>query len=223
MAIVRTDIQARVRADLDIEEEGFWSDADLNRFINTCIRELNSELLTLYEDYFLCVQTTSLVSAQKDYSYPTDIYHDKIRKIIYINGNTKYEVMRIRDLLTIPEIEDSDDFMWIPIYDATTGRKIRLHPTPSASETNVLTIYYIREIPEMTSDIITLPYTQLQDYIIAKTKYYCEMKDQNVETAQIYEQESARYMRGIVESFSTMILDGNDELKVSSEFYEDSI
>lgn len=119
-------LRDQVRADLDVEEDDFIIDSDINTWIREGVRQAESQILTLYERYFLVEHTIPLSSGVNIYDYPTsldtlkarypletevdiianrnpaggDIFANKIVRMVFNNGddNSSHVVQRVKDL-----------------------------------------------------------------------------------------------------------------------------
>jgi len=215
-----TELLAQVRADLDIEEETFWSDADITRFANMAIRDLEAEVHTLFQDYFIVPTSITLISGTSDYSLPTDIFANFIRKIFYIKGDEKYEIRRIRNIEDVYDIESDEDYQYY-FKNETTGKKIVLCPTPAEAGAYVK-IWYIRQAKRLATGSDTIDLPESENFIVERTKYYCLEKDQDVR-AQLAEGKAQEYLKRLVETLSEMVQDQNDELMKDFNYYNDSV
>ena len=88
------EIKDKVRRDLGMEQEQFVTNIELQGYVNSAIDEAEAEIITLYQDYFLKLTEIDLVNGQRDYSIPTDIYANKIRGLIYSDGNNIYPIKK---------------------------------------------------------------------------------------------------------------------------------
>jgi hypothetical protein len=140
----------KILLDMDLTEEDFITPNELIGYFNEAIREAESEIHKIHEDYFLSKAVLPLVGAQAEYDLPTDIYANKVRALIY-NANTTniYPIRRIR---TIEKFWDSavtnvygtsDDYRYLIRNDAATGYKIVLFPA-SRETGNVVDVWYLR-------------------------------------------------------------------------------
>jgi hypothetical protein len=228
-------LRERVQADLDLQDETFISDSDINAWINESIKKAEAEIHALYEDYFLSETTITLSTGTKLYDYPSDIYGNKIRKLIFQDsaGSTSHEVKRVRNLA---EASDRDIYLtgsnhhleWTPYNDATNGRKIRIFPETGRSGT--LRVWYIRNakqlVDETVDEVTTLADAQSCDideferYVLQAVKTECLFKDGDpraIQSKQIEEQ----LKQNMINTLSNMVPDNNNEIVMDFSFYED--
>jgi len=217
--------------DLDLRDEDWVSEADLTRWLNEAVRVAESEIHTLYEDYFLTPLEDQAISSGQNYvDYPSDIYANKIRKIIFHDGlgntTTSHEVMREKDLLSGI---DKDLYMrdtslpiltWAPTNDATNGRRIRLFPKQGRA--GYLDIWYIRNAKQLSADSDVTDIDEFSRFLVqyAKTKVYLKDGDPRADDSKVLEEQ---YKREMILSLSDMTPDDNNELEMDLDHYEDSV
>ena len=62
------EIRTKVQRDLDLEGESFITGAELLGYANEAIDEVERQVLTLCEDYFITRSVLTLVPGQEEYS-----------------------------------------------------------------------------------------------------------------------------------------------------------
>lgn len=227
----KTLLQLRnhVKADLDLEDENFISDSDINRWINEAIQAAEQQIHTLYEDYFLSQDSITITSGQNLYDYPSDIYANKIRKIIYRDGvsnsTSTHLVRRVKDLLRASERDYYSNgtnpiLQWAPVNDATNGRKIRLFP--QAARGGILDVWYIRNAKQLSADTDILDIDEFESYIVqyTKTQAYVKDSDPRADDSKLLEEQ---YKSNMINSLSDMTPDRDDELDMDLSHYEDMV
>lgn len=137
----------KVKADMDIDEE----DPDetfitLEEFIghfNEGIDEAEADIHKIDEDYFLTRDYLLCVEGQSEYPMPENIYADKLRRVRFNDGTSKYDVKKLRrkDMFElVDELEDgnnaSSDYRHYIRNDTPGERKFVL--LPPARETSVI-------------------------------------------------------------------------------------
>lgn len=225
-------IITRLQRECDLETEDFIGDEELidviNDAIDTC--EANIHTLGREQEYFLADAYISLVNGQAEYSLPTNIYANKIKQILYRNGEEIYRVMKYRDLnrflsLEVDKAQESalEQFKYILLHNsATDGYKIRLTPTPRASLTNGLHIWYIRNANRLAlpADICDIP--EFVQYIYAAAKVYIYGKDGTDPRVQTAIADRDAQLKLLQETLGEMIPDGDDHLVSDYSHYEES-
>lgn len=225
------DIRDQVISDLDLEEEVWVSDAELNTWINEAIKNAEAQIHTLYEDYFL-VESDPIAIARGEYliDYPSDIYANKIRKIIFTDGtgtNTaSHEVKRIRNILDgkTSDLYSADTttpiLRWTPSNKAGEGRKIRLFP--NTGRDGILYMWYIRNAGKLVNDTDVCEIDEFEHYIVqyVKTKVYLKDGDPRADDSKLLEEQ---YKNDMIQTLSDMAPDGANDLHMDTAHYDDSV
>ena len=81
-------IMLEVRDMLDEPVASRWSDAELTRYINQGLRQVQSQIQAANEDYFLRVETATAAAGTYELAFPSDIWGNKLRGLWYYNGVT---------------------------------------------------------------------------------------------------------------------------------------
>lgn len=173
-----SDIELRVRRELDLIDEPSVTQDELIAYANQAIDVAESEIHSLYEDYFLKKATINLVANQSEYALPSDIYAAKIRAVIFNVNNQIYEVMRMTDKRMFEQIKRSEEFSKNDIYryiltndGPLTGIRLYLFPAAKETATAGLTVWYLRNANRIVTptDIIDIP--EFSNFIVAKMKW----------------------------------------------------
>lgn len=213
-------IRDKIKVECDLEEEVFISDSTINNFINDSIRDIEAQIHSIYEDYFLSNANIALVNGTSAYDLPTDIYADKIRAILYSNGSTKYTICRLRDLKVIPLIDPNMNYVYQIVNTAASGRKLTLYPASNETSATNVTIWYIRNAKELTSDAHICDIPEFINYVYARTKLYIfefEGSPMVVESAQ----EVERLKNEMIATLSNRIPDDDNKILIDESFYND--
>jgi len=222
------EIRDQVIDDLDLSEEIFVDEPELNRWINDGISVAESNIHTIYEDYFLSEVETAIISGQNLVDYPSDIYANKIRKIIYTDGNghgESHEVRRVKSLLeaTSRDLYDTNNktaiLEWSPINEAATGRKIRLFPTEGRAGN--LIIWYLRNANKLVLDADICDIDEFSRFIVqyVKTQVFLKDGDPRTEDSKGLEEQ---FKKEMVDTLSNMIPDNNNEVVMDMSHYDES-
>lgn len=224
-------IRDQVISDLDLQEEEWISESELNVWINEGLKNAEAQIHTLYEDYFLTeADPVAIALGENLIDYPSDIYANKIRKIIFTDGlgnsTASHEVKRIMNILDgkSADLYSSDTatpiLRWSPVNKAGVGKKIRLFP--QSGRAGYLNIWYIREVTQLVADSDICEVDEFSHYIVqyAKTKAYLKDGDPRGDDSKILEEQ---YKLDMVNTLSDMVPDKNNELAMDMEHYDDSV
>lgn len=220
-----SEFQAKIRRDLDLEEETFVRPEELIDYINEAIDEAESEVHSLYEDYFLTRSKMSLVSGQEEYDLPGDIYGDKIRRVMYNNSSSVYKVSRIKDWKKFEKYEISSNFSTSDIYQYflvnSTPGEVKLLLVPKARENgDYVTIWYIRQANRLIESTDKCDIKEAHNFILqhAKCRIYEKEGHPNVQKAMADLERERRIMVGALASRQP---DAENEIELDLSFYEE--
>lgn len=222
-----SNIKTKLQNDLDIEDLDFLNgEEELLGYINEAIDDAESMIHTLglQAQYFLTQGTITLASGTADYSLPSDIFGHKIKAMFYINGNTKYEIFRVRDIRKTPYFQSGDDYQYLPLTTSATANnfRVRFFPTPAESGAYVQ-IWYIRNITKMTSaggatNVCEVP--EAINFIYQHVKMRVYEKQGN--PLLVHAKEMLRIQRDLMlETLQEMVPDENSVIEPDTSFYED--
>lgn len=227
------DIKTKLQNDLDVQDLDFINgDTELLGYINEAIDDAESIIHTLgIDSHYFLKQTTITASVgsgdYSEYSLPTDIFANKIRKLFFINGSLKYEVFRIRDLKKIPFYQSADDYEYVLVSSGTRPIPMKLRIYPASREAgSVFTIWYIRNAYKMTSseidaaNVCEIPEAINFVYQHAKMRIYEKMGNPNL-SKSIADLGAQKDL--MVQTLQEMVPDENTEALQDFTFYQDSI
>lgn len=221
------ELRDEVIDELDLQEEEWVDEPMLNRYINKAIKIAETKIHTLYENYFLVEgDPVAITAGSYKVDYPSDIYANKITKIVYDDGNNfnSHEVKRIKNIMDGVDIDINGNstepvLKWAPVNSASEGRKIRLFP--KSGRTGYLTIWYLRNAATLVADSDVCDIDEYARYIVqcAVTRIYLKDGDPRATDSKALEEE---YEKDMIDTLSDMIPDGNNEIEMDTGHYEDS-
>lgn len=221
------EIRTKVLRDLDLEGETFITDAELLGYANEAIDEVERQILTLCEDYFLSRGTLTLVPGQEEYDIPTDIYGMKIRKIIYRSGTQVWNLVRLRNWnkLSIYETEMSTPTgtqqYGFFILNAVSGQKPKILLTPTPTEAGAyLQIWYLRNANELTGDASVCDIPEAINYVLAYIKMKCMEKELHPNLAKAI-QDVEQQKTDTIAALSEMYPDNENTVEPDYRLYSD--
>lgn len=210
----------KLKSELDLYEETFITDSEILGYFNEAIDNLEALIHSVYEDYFMTKTSLTLVSGTQDYSLPTDIYAQKIRKLFYINGSDKYEVKRVRELNQIPYVQNEEGLRYILTNDATLGIRMSFYPTPAVSGA-YLTLFYIRNATRftgVTTETCDLP--EFSNVVVQYVKWRCMEKEGHPDVGSaVGALDALRVL--MVETLTNRVIDEDTEIIKDVSFYRD--
>jgi hypothetical protein len=220
------DIKTKVERDMDLESEDFVTDAELLSYANEAIDEVERQIHTLYEDYFLTRGTITLIANQEEYSLPTDIYANKIRQIVYRNGSQVWKLDRVRDWSKFISYEiekaylSSTQYYGYFIINQTPGSpKILLTPTPTEAG-NYLQIWYLRNANELTDETSICDIPEAVNYVMAYMKMKVARKELHPDM-QNFINEVAVQQQETLKTLAGMYPDNENTIEADTRLYDD--
>ena len=220
------EIKDKVQRDLDLEGEVFINETELLGYANEAIDEVERQIHTLYDDYFLTRSQITLVSGQETYDLPADIYANKIRSVIYRNATKVFKVERLRDWHKLEEYEvyqsgthASVRFGWF-LLNSTPGQpQIILAPTPLENGAYVQ-IWYLRNANTLTVDADILDIPEAANYVMQYIKVRCYEKEAHP-MVQKAMQDLAVEKSTTLGTLAGLVADGDNEIESDMSVYNE--
>jgi hypothetical protein len=223
------EIKEKVERDLDLEDEDFIREGELLALANEAIDEAEAEIHTLYEDYFLKKTTIAVVANDSAFSIPTylsDIYGDKIRRIIYQQGSssTVYTVDRLRDWRKFEDKAIADTGSTLDLYrymlvNQTAGAP-QILLVPAARESGTLTVWYLRNANRLTADADVCDIPEFINFVISHIKCRVLHKEGNPNYSEALERLEAERAR-MASTLAARVPDADNEIEMDLSAYED--
>lgn len=144
------DLLLFVQDKLDLRDEDFISSAEVLKYTEEALKFCEAEIhkLNIQDQYFVAHAPIVLSVGKFDYDLPSNIYGNKILRVIYSDGSITVPIKRITNK---NRFEDSDytrkfgtptqgNYGYMLVNnDTRSGTKIRLFPTPTESSNSVST------------------------------------------------------------------------------------
>jgi hypothetical protein len=139
-----------VQNKLDLRDEDFITDDEMLEYVEEALKYCESEIhkLNIEDQYFVAHAPIRLVANKYDYDLPSNIYANKILRIVYSNGSVTTTLNRIRNRVRFETADDERKFgvstqgtygYMLVNNDVRSGVKLRLYPTPREASTVVTT------------------------------------------------------------------------------------
>jgi hypothetical protein len=226
----RKEIRERVQVDLDLQEETFITDDEVNSWINDGIREAEAEIAGIgseYHNYFLSKKVLDTITGRAEYLLPNNIYAHKMRAAIFNDGsNNIHKIRPIKDFEQIPFITQTGTTS--PLYSyvlthGTTGARLTLFPTPQATTTTgAITLWYIRNAAQLETDTDECDIPEFVNFIIWYVKVQCLKKEGNpnlgVAMADLEQQRKL-----MIDTLTTRVVDDENLIPPDISHYTDSM
>jgi hypothetical protein len=220
MAVTLSQIKQRVRDLVDTESADFVDDAEILRYINEAIKVAEAEIHRLNEDYYKKDGAISLVDGTSEYSLPSDIYAQKIRRIMFNDGTDKYEVLPIKDE-EIPFVDDNDDFRYRLIFNSSNQKVMKLYPTPSANDATSMVMTYIKDAAQLSDDADETDVPEFSQFIVDFVRYRILEKEITNPMLQVVASDLKDSRAQMVMTLQQSVPDGNNEIELGDDIYDD--
>lgn len=215
------ELKGYLEKELDLEDETFITPDEFLSYFNEGVDVVESNVHTLYEDYFLTKTFISVTNGTATYGFPSDIFAQKIRSLLYDDGSKKYEIRRIKKISEIPFIQSTEDLKYIITNDSVAGLKMEIHPTPTFTSSTFVTLWYLRNALRFTGDdddVCDVPeFTQV---IVQYVRWKCRAKEGHPDTESDY----AKFKEMLVNMVDTLTArqpDEDTEILKDFSFYND--
>lgn len=221
------EIRTKIEQECDLEDEDFVRRPELLAYANEAIEEAEAEILGLYEDYFLKPGDVNVTAGQDAIPYPTDIYAQKIRRMIYFQGNvnssTNYPIERLKDWRKFEygaasNQGSTDLYQWMD-ENSTPGAPI-VRVIPAFRENGVVKTWYIRHANRLAVDTDICDIPEFINFIFSHMKVKVYEKEGHPLLSQAMtklEMERARMLG----TLSAKTPDAMNEIEMDTSYYDD--
>lgn len=214
------ELKANLQKELDLEDETFITADEMLNYFNEAVDLVESAIHTIYEDYFLTSSSIFLVNGTQTYDLPTDIYAQKIRKILYSDGGAmKYEIKRIKKLENTMFFQTPDLYSYVIKNSSTVGLKIAFYPTPSETSSNI-TMWYIRNAAKFAVDTDVCDIPEFTAVIVQYVRWKCLNKEGHPDTQQAA-QDLMMMKQEMVDTLTARVPDEDNFIEQDMKFYRD--
>ncbi len=215
------DLSLQVQQELDIEDEEFIQPTELIRYFNSAVTIVESEIIKigLREKYLQGEALISTVNGQADYPLPADIIDNKIRKIIYRDGVTIYEIppMRGEDQYEAEDVFNlypGTDYFNYMIYKtgSNSSHILRLVPKATKAVANAMRMIYWKDLNRYTADGTLCDVPEIcYEFVMSYVRYRVYLKETHVNTAS--EKEDMAILKALMsETLQGQVSDPNIDL-----------
>jgi hypothetical protein len=214
------ELKSYLQKELDLEDETFITDDEFLSYFNEAVDMVEAAIHNIYEDYFLTMAALPITAGTAAYSLPSDIYAQKIRKILYNdNGSLKYEIRRIKRLEDTLYIEQADLYAYILMNSGSTGMKVNFFPTPQDSNSNI-SVWYLRNAKRFTTDTDVCDIPEFTSVVVQFVRYKCLTKEGHPDAASAA-QDLERMKQEMVDTLTARVPDEDNTVLKDTTFYRD--
>lgn len=135
-----SSLSSFVEKKLDLLEENFITTAELLEACEEAITYCEAEIhkLNIEDQYFVACANLRMEAGKQTYSLPSNMYANKILRIVYTDGIKMYPVKRLTGKDRFSQAEDlrlsansTDLWYMLENNDVNTGTLIRFYPIPN--------------------------------------------------------------------------------------------
>lgn len=214
------DLKSYLEKELDLEDETFITDQEMQGYFNEAVDMIEAAIHNIYEDYFLTQAVFPITANTAGYALPSDIYAQKIRKILYNdNGSLKYEIRRLKKLEDILYIQSTDLYAYVILNSSTSGLQLTLYPTPQDTNSNI-TMWYIRNAKRFTADTDVCDIPEFSNVLVQFVRWKCLNKEGHPDTVQAAS-DLDRMRQEMVDTLTARVPDEDNFVLKDTTFYRD--
>lgn len=217
-------IRDKIERDLDLQAEIFIDQDELLAYANEAIREAESEVHDIYEDYFLSKTPLTFVTGQEEYPLPADLYAHKIRRIVYRNGTKVYTIDRIKDWRKFEEyalenINKSSTTYNYFLLNSIPGQPQILISPPGKEDGPFATIWYLRKANRLVAltDICDIP--EFINFVLQYMKVRCYEKEQGNPNLQKAMADLEQQRTQMTSTLASMVPDAMNDIEPDLQMY----
>ena len=150
-----SELRTRARRRADAVGNNFFSDAEINDYINIGMGELHDILVSKQEDYFVSKVSFSLVDGQAEYSFAS-INLSNFYKALGVDSTQGSDTFRVKRFSLADRNKYQSNIAlhnsrgYADYQYAIQGNSIRFLPEPSSTDT--ITLWYIPEYVNLVND-----------------------------------------------------------------------
>lgn len=172
--LTRGQLKELVTYWVDDLQKGYFTDDQLNRFLNDALFEVQKELVLAGENWYLTCAETQTVLNQADYALPTDFL--KLNRLEILGPNQTSTFYPLQSI-TLNQ-QDLIAFNTSGTPEAYYLKKFRAVLVPAPDSVKTLRLYYTYRVTEMTADsnVPDVP-EEYQEWIALVAAYNCFIKD----------------------------------------------
>lgn len=174
-------LRTRVRAYLDEPAAKYWSDAELNNWVNQGYFYYYIWVAESFDAYFAKETFLNINATQAAYPLPADLWKIRLLERVY---STFTVPLRIFDRMESANVTSNTNFsnLYLPTY-RFMGHSVVLEPTPDLSIIGGLRLEYIQEPTPLVGDSSTTAddFSQMwEEPIVLRAAIAAKMKEESV-------------------------------------------
>lgn len=208
-------MRTNIRNLINEPSAGFWTDVQLNSYINMAVERMNSIISTERQDYFTVSATFTALQNVRDYSFPSDCKY--IRRMEIYDTADPNNITKI-DELKFPRLEANGDWLFTqngqPQRYIIRATQFAIEPIPD--DNYPMRIYYDQIQPALAvdTDVPTGP-VDFHDMIVYWAAFLAKKQNQEDDMgfANLFDKRKA-------EMIETLINRGGEDSVAVESFLE---
>lgn len=145
-SFVKTFVQDK----LDLRDEDFITDAEMATYFEEALKYCEAEIhkLNIEDQYFVAVAPLALVPGKSDYALPSNIYGNKVLRLVYSTGTAVANIRRLTKMARFEQAEVTNRYStsvqgnltyMLVNSDPRVGTRVRFFPVPNETTSVVST------------------------------------------------------------------------------------
>jgi hypothetical protein len=176
MSTQLSDIKNKITYWVDDLNKGYFTDIQLNRFVNDAQFECQKYLCQAGSNYFLTVAETPLVVNQREYVLPVDFLHLHRLEIVTANDGLPTETTDIIEGITLNQQDTYPLSPGNPRCYYFKANRLILTPAPQQAYPLRLTYAYRVPVLILDTDLLSIP-DEYAEYVAILAAIDCYLKD----------------------------------------------
>ena len=181
MALTLAQARTRIRYRIGESEASYWSDAELNSYINDSKDDLYNAIQTIKKDFFEKTYDLSVASGDYIKALPSTfgtlqvIYASGYEFISRPHSSFDFNLLQNNDLTT--KIVFYDIYHKQTNTDPVVTKGIYIEFSPKFTESVTIGLKYTAELPDLSGDSATFEFLEpMLGYILDRATYYALSK-----------------------------------------------
>lgn len=226
------ELKSNLLNELDLLGEEFVTPEELLSYFNGAIDAAEAEIhkLAVEDEYFLTKETIPLVQGVQEYTMPSNIYANKIRRIVYQNGQRVYTINRFRGSKMFEDIAATQidpgnyiEYKYIIRNDsAAVGPKIVLYPAAQETNPTAVTIWFVRNANRLVTEADVLDIPEFASFVLKYAKVKCMMKESHP-AVQIAIGDLEQERQLMIDTLSDMVPDEDNKVEMDLSYYREMV
>lgn len=242
-----SDLLTQLDRELDLTQEdgtggdqfSFITREEKIDYINKGVHEAEREIhkLSLEDTYFRAKTYIPVSEGQQNYDLPSNIFGNKILRIMYAVDSVIYEILRLRrtrnmtieeEIAYIEQYGQQLNYQYLlrndgdVSVDAPFRWELWFYPNLRITSETAVTIWYIRQANVLNQDDDICDIPEFSDFIVQFAKVKCLEKEFLMQGPPEYQVQKLEQLRqSMIATLTEMVPDEHNQIAQDVSFYED--